>query len=215
MANLGTQKDWMALTHTWHLARENWLTRFSWIHRDRQHLIQFVFDEITNPRPGNPVAEMLITPINTARPWSQIVGLAVSKTGNLFPTTAPSFDERGLKEALGIRPNPYSHSPWDLLQWITRALESSTNANLSRRTYPHEISTHARRIIPEEEKIYYIGAAKRGGPTIENLTKTRILIGADAAEYCKRHGISTHWSDSPKDFSLTQWNQLFDSITQH
>ncbi|MEW6894571.1 DUF6037 family protein [Trueperella pyogenes] len=215
MANLGTQEHWKTLTHTWNTARERGMSRFTWAYKDGPHRFQLVFDEITSHTPGKPIAETMLTSLNTTTPWSQTISLALSNAGNLFPTNAPDFDEYGLRRTLGIRPNPNTSHPWDMLAWITRALESSTGADLTRRTCPHELSSAIRKDVEEANKIYYIFNARRGGPTPENLAKTRLLIGIDAAEYCQRHGRSTHWSDKPKDFSLTQWNQLLSELRPH
>ncbi|MEW6920273.1 DUF6037 family protein [Trueperella pyogenes] len=215
MANLGTQEEWTPLTKTWHEARKRGLARFAWTFKDGPHRFQLVFDEVLTHKPGTPIAEMMLTSLNSTSPFSQVIGVGLSKSGNLFPTNAARFDEQALRHTLGIVPRLNTPHPWDMLAWVTRALESSTGADLTRRTCPHELSSAIRKDVEEANKIYYIFNARRGGPTPENLAKTRLLIGIDAAEYCQRHGRSTHWSDKPKDFSLTQWNQLLSELRPH
>ncbi|WP_442852334.1 DUF6037 family protein [Actinomyces sp. oral taxon 849] len=65
---------------------------------------------------------------------------------------------------------------------------------------PNELPKAARTNIEEEDKIYFFGwydhvaHPKTGNVTGDNLTKTRRLLGKDAAEYCATHNISTRWT---------------------
>ncbi|WP_143602113.1 hypothetical protein [Trueperella bernardiae] len=100
---------------------------------------------------------------------------------------------------------------------LTKTWHEARKRGLARFTWIFKDGPHRFQLVDVEEanKIYYLFNARRGGPTPKNLAKTRLLIGIDAAEYCQRHGRSTHWSPTPKDFSLTQWNQLLSELRPH
>ena len=66
---------------------------------------------------------------------------------------------------------------------------------------PHEIAVYKQKNIPEADKIYFKGwrSHETDGRHVQNLKKTRLWLGNDAYEYCKKYNISSCWSDKPSE----------------
>ncbi|WP_028401076.1 DUF6037 family protein [Ectobacillus panaciterrae] len=76
-------------------------------------------------------------------------------------------------------------------------------SNAHRNSYPkpYEVALY-RRDVEEADKIYFWGwlSHETTGKNVrpENLEKTRILLGVDAYEACKRNNISSKWTDDKR-----------------
>lgn len=70
-----------------------------------------------------------------------------------------------------------------------------------RKVEPHEIAVYKQRNVPESEKIYFKGwrSHETDGRHVQNLEKTRLWLGNEAYEYCKKYNISSCWSDQPSE----------------
>ncbi|MGF6636810.1 DUF6037 family protein [Paraburkholderia sp. MM6662-R1] len=106
-----------------------------------------------------------------------------------------------LLDALGLEPDPKQRfSPNVFFEEFKTAIpRSTTPANAPTIT---DIAS-VRRDVDEINKIYFVGWIHHDGisskPTEANLLKTRRICGFDVYERCKRHYISSRWSDIEKD----------------
>lgn len=66
---------------------------------------------------------------------------------------------------------------------------------------PHEVAVYKQRNIPEADKIYFKGwrSHETDGRHVQNLEKTRLWLGNEAYEYCKKYNISSCWSNQPSE----------------
>lgn len=116
--------------------------------------------------------------------WAHTYDITSSPTGVLRANAFLAADYRRLLDALNIGGRGTRPWPTSLL------LEAADHG--ARKARP-------RTWIPPS-KIYFLGwfdhvtHPKTGNVTGKNLTKTRRLLGKDAAEYCKTHNISTRWT---------------------
>ena len=69
---------------------------------------------------------------------------------------------------------------------------------------PHHVARYKKkelRAVDDSEKIYFVGWNNhlKDERTARNIEKTRILLGDETADYCKKYNISSCWSDKPKE----------------
>lgn len=62
------------------------------------------------------------------------------------------------------------------------------------------------RIVSESDKIYFCGwnDHRKGGKKAHNFDKTEFYFGYQVAEYCRRHNISSMWTDIPANETKTE-----------
>lgn len=65
---------------------------------------------------------------------------------------------------------------------------------------PHilvDIDPRKRRQVDEADKIYFKCWMPQGNNQARNFQKTEVLIGKTAADFCRKHNISSCWTDDP------------------
>lgn len=69
---------------------------------------------------------------------------------------------------------------------------------------PHQIAKYKAKDLSDDddkEKIYFIGWLSHDSDNrqAQNIEKTRLYLGEDVAEYCRKHNISSRWSKYEHD----------------
>ena len=80
-------------------------------------------------------------------------------------------------------------------------------------TEPHDIARHCRD-VEDADKTYFLTWQEHGKTkhvTDQNLMKTRALLGVAAYEHCRKHNISTVWTDDPNRANR-HWRQQLGNL---
>ena len=146
---------------------------------------------------GEPPWTLLIALIGPHH-WAHTYDITISPSGALRANAFLAADYRRLLDALNIGGS--GTRPWPASLLLEAADHGARKARPRTWIPPNELPKAARTNIEEEDKIYFFGwfdhvaHPKTGNVTRDNLTKTRRLLGKDAAEYCATHNISTRWT---------------------
>ena len=147
---------------------------------------------------GEPPWTLLIALIGPHH-WAHTYDIITSShSGVLRASAFLAADYRRLLDALNIGGS--GTRPWPASLLLEAADHGARKARPRTWIPPNELPKAARTNIEEEDKIYFLGwfdhvaHPKTGNVTGDNLTKTRRLLGKDAAEYCATHNISTRWT---------------------
>lgn len=115
-------------------------------------------------------------------------------------TIDPQLDSSTYKKlcaALGLKYDPQNpFKPFDFFKEFNKSIPSQ--AVPSQKAEPHDIATY-RSDVEEADKVYFLkwrDNTKRGeNVQMENLEKTRKLLGEKAYARCKQKNISSCWTD--------------------
>lgn len=106
-----------------------------------------------------------------------------------------------LCDILNLKPGKDEFNSYKFLRFFAKQIPKSYSRI---KIEPDEIAIHKRHNINESDKIYFKGwrTHTTDGNTVRNLEKTKALLGNKAYEYCKKHNISSCWSDKKSDRRL-------------
>jgi hypothetical protein len=113
-------------------------------------------------------------------------------------------------EEFHIEYNPnHKYSPLDFLQAVNKQIPQTLKE--TRPVTPRNIA-HYHRNVEDADKLYFCGfldnSKARNKVTNENLIKTRLLMGEEAYQRCKRENLSTKWTDAIGKDKYRQWRKL-------
>ena len=143
---------------------------------------------------GRP-SEMLIGARGARTPLA--IRVEVQDDGSLNPFLGDDYG--ALCDFLGIRPNPENpFSPRAFFQELEMSVPLV--AQHARVPAPYIVARY--REVEEADKLYFMGwrhNTPRGTRVTEpNLEKTRVLLGWQAFDLCRRANVSSCWTDDPR-----------------
>ena len=99
-----------------------------------------------------------------------------------------------LCDILNLKPGKESLTSFKFLRYFAQRIPEHYSG---RRVQPHEVAVYKRRNIPESEKIYFCGwkLYTDSDRHARNFQKTKEWLGDEAYEFCKKHDISSCWTD--------------------
>ena len=103
-----------------------------------------------------------------------------------------------LCDILKLKPSKEDFNSHKFLKYFAKHIPQKYSG---KKIEPEEIAIHKKGFINESDKIYFKGWLThiRDGRNVRNLEKTKALLGDEAYEYCKKHNISSCWSDKRED----------------
>ena len=124
--------------------------------------------------------------------WATVI-----KVENGFMASMNDADFYSLCRLLNLNPGKEVFTSEIFLKHIAN---SSPKHVAPERIPPHElidIYPGIREQIDEADKVYFVRWAPQGDNKARNFAKTEKLVGRVAADFCRKHNISSCWTDDP------------------
>jgi Family of unknown function (DUF6037) len=115
---------------------------------------------------------------------------------------------KGLCQVLGLEYNPERpFSPWNFFSEFNSRIPQQSSA--SQKAKPQDVAPY-RSFTEEPDKVYFCGWRDndKRGEKVQNLEKTRALLGEKAYQTCKDKNISSRWTADEKaatEVTLPPW----------
>lgn len=138
--------------------------------------------------------ELMIAAVGTSTHWGTVV-----KIFNGFEAEMNDKDFFALCDLLDLRPGKGVFTSFIFLKMIASHAPSEVSANMVKPSY---INLFRKDKIPkseEPEKDIFVGWNDhvKDRRKAQNFKKTELLLGAECAAYCRKHNISSMWTDDP------------------
>ena len=103
-----------------------------------------------------------------------------------------------LCKILNLKPSKETFTSYKFLQFFSKHIPQKYSG---KKIEPHEVAIYKKQLIEDSAKIYFKGwrIHTTDGKHVRNLEKTKELLGVEAYNYCKKHNISSCWSDKKED----------------
>ena len=128
--------------------------------------------------------------------WATTVQINAGYTANM-----DDKDFYKLCTILNLKPGKDTFTSFTFLRFIANNAPKEAKDEIISST---SVAKFRKKIIPsaqDKDKIYFVGwnDHKKDGRIAKNFEKTKLLLGTNIADYCRKHNISSMWSDQPRD----------------
>lgn len=96
---------------------------------------------------------------------------------------------------LNLKPSKEGLTSYKFLQYFAQKIPSKYSKS---NVQPHEIAQYKKIDVPESDKIYFCGWQTYNTRKAQNFEKTKQYLGESTYEFCKKHNVSSCWTNVPE-----------------